>query len=195
MIRIQHKPLLDDSDINQISALASRDTTSFLRMFRTIAIKLAAYQMEADSLVATDGSGTLIFGLGSNGDTMIRDMKTVWTEDAIGFGTVTNEIMAYAGRGVLRQIAVVVTAGIGGAPASHIASSVFGANIPLITGGVFSPEIVARASRIQGTGAAIGDLVVLDFATEFNSLLKIDHVGTIAGTGAAVIYVWYDKIG
>lgn len=194
MIQIANQPPLDESDVRQIAALTSRDTAAFLQMFITIARKLASYRIEADSLVATDSAGTVIFSLGSGGNIMTREMKTKWEQDNIGFSVLTNEVMLYSGRGVLRQIAFVVGTGITGGPSSEIASSVFAANLPLITAGVFSPEAKSRASRIQGDGSTNGDFIVLDFNTEFTSVLKVDHVGTVGGSGAAVMYVWYDRV-
>lgn len=194
MIRLSNTPPLSEDDVRQVTSLPSRDISAFIRMFITITRKLAQFKVEADSLVATNGTGDVTFALGTGGNMMVREMKTKWEQDAVGFGVVTNEIMRYSGRGVLRQITLVIGTGITGGSNSHLAASVFAANLPLITTGVFAPEARARASRIQGDGSTAGDFIVLDFETEFTSLLKVDHVGTVAGSGAGTLYVWYDRV-
>jgi hypothetical protein len=194
-IKLQMQPILTREDVSAISSIPSGDARNLMVVLRTLVKRISDYNFSGDLLTVTDGEGKTVVELGGSSVSFVRPgiLTDVTTNIDTAYGGVTN-LVSVNTRGILRRISIFTRANLDPGVTVQLQSSMFASNFEIIQAGLWSDKVKSLSDEATGTGGVLGDMLVLEFGLEFNSL-SIDLNVVASAPGSLQIYVWYDKLG
>ena len=203
-VRFTMEPILTARDLVSLQSVNSNDPRVLIGVLSTLIKKIVDWQAVAESIIVTNTNGRQIGEIGGRTISMLNSAQAGFTKTTIDFSSGAlpsgGPVLTLPGSGTLRKIAIVVTSALtltGSNPlGAYISGLGSASNLSIFTSaGVFADQVKNFAARIIGTGANIGDMVLLDnVGLEFTTglSLRLDIVFGGGYSGTVDVYTWYD---